>query len=74
MGRDTTDAKGSPWLHLERHFRRHTRLVSHFRNIGAPDVVEMWKSGRNAAGAPLSRFEREALVERHCELFERWPT
>jgi len=24
-------------------------------------------------GAPLSRFERDALVERHCELFGSWP-
>jgi hypothetical protein len=22
---------------------------------------------------PLSRFERNALVERHCELFGTWP-
>jgi hypothetical protein len=50
MGRDAADAKGSPWPHLEGHFRRHARLVSHFRNISAPGVVATWKTGRNAAG------------------------
>jgi hypothetical protein len=33
----------------------------------------MWREQRNEAGTPLSRDERQALVERHCELFGCWP-
>jgi len=28
---------------------------------------------RNEHGIPLSQFERDALIERHCELFGTWP-
>jgi hypothetical protein len=27
----------------------------------------------NERGEPLSQFEREALIERHCGLFGSWP-
>jgi hypothetical protein len=37
-------------------------------------VLGMAQSGRNERGQNLSAFEREALVERHCELFGCWPT
>jgi hypothetical protein len=33
----------------------------------------MWRSQTNERGSPLSKFEREALIERHCELFGTWP-
>jgi hypothetical protein len=33
----------------------------------------MWANQRNERGEPLSHFEREALIERHCELFGTWP-
>jgi hypothetical protein len=33
----------------------------------------MWASRTNEAGEPLSQFERDALVERHCELLGSWP-
>jgi hypothetical protein len=36
-------------------------------------VVRMWRSQTNEAGDRLSKFERDALVERHCELFGTWP-
>jgi len=34
----------------------------------------MWKTQSNEAGERLSQLEREALVERHCEVFGTWPT
>jgi hypothetical protein len=34
----------------------------------------MWEKGVNEGGTPLSEFEREALVERYCELFGTWPS
>jgi hypothetical protein len=33
----------------------------------------MWETDTNEAGERLSEFEREALVERYCELFGCWP-
>jgi hypothetical protein len=35
--------------------------------------VHMWKSQSNEHGDRLSRYECDALVERHCELFGTWP-
>jgi hypothetical protein len=29
----------------------------------------MWRTQINEGGAALTQFEREALIERHCELF-----
>jgi hypothetical protein len=61
------------WASLERHFAHHARLVARFRSFGPVAVARMWREQRNEAGAPLSSDEREALVERHCELFGSWP-
>jgi len=33
----------------------------------------MWKTQTNEDGVHLSQFERDALIERHCELFGTWP-
>jgi len=62
-----------PWQLLDDHFRYHARVVNHFKSIDALTAVVMWKTGRNAAGERLSQFERDALVERCCELFGSWP-
>jgi hypothetical protein len=62
-----------PWQRLEDHFRDQAHVVNHFRDADAASVVAMWESRGNAEGEPLSRFERDALIERHCELFGTWP-
>jgi hypothetical protein len=36
-------------------------------------VVRMWRNQTNEGGNRLTEFEREALIERHCELFGTWP-
>ena len=74
MSDDAGDAGNCPWQLLEEHFRHHARLVNHFRHADAHAVVAMWKAGTNETGARLSQFERDALVERHCELFGHWPS
>ena len=61
------------WTCLERHFAHHARLVARFRNLEPCAVTRMWREQRNEAGVPLSHDERQALVERHCELFGYWP-
>jgi hypothetical protein len=52
------------WTALDRHFRHHA---------DAHAVARMWKSQTNEDGKRLSQFERDALIERHCELFGIWP-
>ncbi len=73
MSDDAADAGHCPWQLLEEHFRHHARLVNHFRHSDVHAVVAMWNAGTNEAGARLSQFERDALVERHCELLGHWP-
>jgi hypothetical protein len=73
MHEEATRAGDCPWLLLEKHFQHHARLIQHFRNTDAADVLAMWESGTNSGGERLSQFERDALVERHCELFGSWP-
>jgi hypothetical protein len=62
-----------PWQRLERHFAHHKALVIRFRTADAPLVRHMWRTQTNEVGAPLSADERQALRERHCELFGCWP-
>jgi hypothetical protein len=62
------------WKELETHFRHHASLVRRFRRANADLVLRMWQTSRNEFGKPLSSYEREALIERHCELFGTWPT
>jgi hypothetical protein len=50
------------WAALDDHFQQHADAVAH-----------MWKYQINENGVRLSPFEREALIERHCELFGTWP-
>ena len=73
MSDDGIAANDCAWQLLEEHFRHHASLVNHFRDVDGAAVVAMLKTGTNAAGEPLSQFGRDALVERHCELFGCWP-
>jgi hypothetical protein len=61
------------WLALDLHFIHHARQVERFRDADEWAVRRMWRSQTNEHGEALSRFEREALIERHCELFGCWP-
>jgi hypothetical protein len=70
------DAKGvaAQWARLQQHFAHHTDLVNRFRPWGHSAVASMWQAQKNEFGERLSELEREALIERHCELFGCWPT
>ena len=61
------------WARLERHFCHHAALVRRFRDTTPSALLRMWASGVNEAGERLSPSERNALIERHCELFGSWP-
>jgi len=60
------------WAALDVHFQRQARVVD-FRHADAYVVARMWKTQTNEDGRRLSQFERDALIERHCELFGTWP-
>ena len=61
------------WAALDGHFMQHAKLVERFREAGRNAVRRMWVSQTNEDGKRLSQFERDALIERHCELFGTWP-
>jgi hypothetical protein len=71
---NSSNSSTAVWKELEEHFRRHAFLVERFRGVGAAAVLRMWRAQSNESGDPLTPAEREALVERHCELFGQWPT
>ena len=73
MSNDGITASDCQWQVLEEHFRHHARVANHFKSADESAVMAMCKTGTNAAGEPLSPFERAALCERHCELFGCWP-
>jgi len=54
-------------------FRQHAELVNRFSHADAHAVAHMWKSQTNEDSKRLSKFERDSLIERHCELFGTWP-
>ena len=66
--------KGSyaQWDVLHCHFEYHAKLIARFKEASRVAVQHMWRSQTNERGSPLSKFEREALIERHCELFGTW--
>jgi hypothetical protein len=59
------------WSALENHFQHRAKLVSRFRRASRRSIVRMWRSQTNEDGNPFSEFEPHALIERHCELFDR---
>jgi hypothetical protein len=61
------------WTVLDSHFQHHARMVNRFREADGRAVLSMWRTQTNEDGLRLSRSEREALIERHCELFGNWP-
>jgi hypothetical protein len=61
------------WAMLDDHFREHAKQVHRFSDAGPDALIRMWKSQSNEYGEPLSHFERQALIERHCEVFGTWP-
>jgi hypothetical protein len=61
------------WAALDDHFRQHAKALDRFRHARADAIARMWKYQINEGGEALSKFERDALIERHCELFGSWP-
>jgi len=55
------------WAAREGRFQHHVRLVE--QGVHRDDRVRMWRSQANEDGRRVSEFERDALIERHCESF-----
>lgn len=67
------DTLAAQWAALDEHFQNHVKLVERFRDAGPEVVARMWMRQTNESGHGVSQFERDALIERHCELFGTWP-
>jgi len=65
--------QAAAWAALDDHFQYHVRLAECFRDAGREAVTFMWTSLTNECGKQLSQFARDALRERHCELFGTRP-
>lgn len=61
------------WKGLEEHFEYDAVLVARFKDACRASARRVWESGINEVGERLTPFERDALVERYCELFGIWP-
>jgi hypothetical protein len=61
------------WAALEEHFREQAKQVERFQRADYIAVQRMWNCQTDELGNHLSEFERDALIERHCELFGTWP-
>ncbi len=48
-------------------------VCSHFDQVGPHQLIEMWETGKNPQGKPLSQFEAQALGERWCRVFGELP-
>jgi hypothetical protein len=70
--RGRADDLAREWERLEQHFQRHSLVVKRFADADATAVAQMWATGTNEVGRRLSDLEREALVERYCELTGCW--
>jgi len=68
-----TTSVAAQWAALDIHFQQHAKIIERFRHASGKAVRRMWKSQTNEDGKRLSQFERDALIERHCELFGIWP-
>jgi hypothetical protein len=67
------DTLAAQWAALDEHFQNHIKLVERFRDAGPEVVARMWMRQTNESGHSVSQFERDALIERYCELFGTWP-
>jgi hypothetical protein len=61
------------WAALDQHFADHAMAIDRFSHVDHEAVRRMWKNQANEDGKRLSQFERDALIERYCELFGTWP-
>ena len=61
------------WHGMAEDHIEHQRLTARFADAGPSQVIDMWDSGLNEKGKPLSKVEVQALGERWCEIFETLP-
>ena len=66
---DQATALADGWHDMGDVYKEAQRLTARFADASPQRVIEMWESGRNEKGRPLSKFEVQALGERWCELF-----
>jgi prophage regulatory protein len=66
-------ALANEWADQAGHARYEASVSSHFDRCSAHQLIDMWESGNNLKGKPLSKFETQALAEAWCRVFGELP-
>jgi prophage regulatory protein len=66
-------ALADEWAWLKEVANREVVLSSHFNGATPHQLIDMWQSGKNLHGKPLSKFESQALFEAWCRVFNELP-
>ena len=66
-------ALADDWAVEAKHAANEAALNAHFDSCSAHQLIEMWETGKNPKGKPLSQWEGQALVEAWCRVFGELP-
>lgn len=66
-------ALADEWVDQAEHARYEASVSSYFNGCSAHQLIDMWESGNNLKGRPLSKFETQALAEAWCRVFGELP-
>ena len=66
-------ARADDWAVEAKHAADEAALNAHFDGCSAHQLIDMWKTGKNLKGKPLSQWEGQALVEAWCRVFGELP-
>jgi prophage regulatory protein len=61
------------WAWQAEEARREAAICHHFDGVRPKQLIEMWETGNNLKGKPLSDFEVQALGEAWCRVFGDLP-
>lgn len=66
-------ALADDWAVEAKHAANEAALNAHFDNASAHQLIDMWETGKNLKGKPLSQWEGQALVEAWYKSFGELP-
>jgi prophage regulatory protein len=66
-------ALADAWAGQAKDAARDADSCSYFKGVTPHGLIEMWQSGKNLKGRPLSQFETQALAEAWCRVFNELP-
>ena len=66
-------ALADEWASEAEEARQVAAQCSHFAHCTPHELIDMWETGNNLKGRPLSQWECQALVEAWCAVFRELP-